>query len=108
MVLQEPGRSWWLSRLPPILVESLRLTSWISGHLASNFCTVLGCHPTIGLYRAGAKAQLGAKQTATTTGGINEETGANITGIQSQWNLTNPDPGSGPLAPLNATNSREL
>ena len=79
-----------------------------SGHLASELCTVLGCDSSIGLYRPGAKAQLGAEQTATTTGGINEETGANITGIPSQWNLTNPDPGSGPLAPLNATVSSEL
>ncbi len=56
---------------------------------------------------AGAAAQLAAERTATTSGGVNELTGANITEIPSQWNRSNPDPGSGPLAPLNATVSGE-
>ena len=56
---------------------------------------------------AGAASQLAAEKTATTSGGVNELTGANITEIPSQWNLSNPDPGSGPLAPLNATVSSE-
>jgi hypothetical protein len=59
-------------------------------------------------FLAGARAQLVAEQVAATNGGITEQTGASITGIPSQWNLTHPDPGSGPMAPLNATNSSEL
>ena len=56
---------------------------------------------------AGAAAQLAAEKTATASGGVNELTGVNITEVPSQWNLSNPDPGSGPLAPLNATVSSE-
>ena len=57
---------------------------------------------------AGARAQLTSERTATTSGGVNMETGVNITEIPSQWNMSHPDPGSGPLAPLNATVSGEL
>ena len=56
-------------------------------------------------YHAGAKAHLSAERAALAGVGVNWDTGANITGIPSQWNVTTPDPDSGPLAQLNTSSS---
>ena len=56
-------------------------------------------------FNAGAKAHLAALRTASYGIGINWDTGSNITGIPSRWNVSTPDPNSGPLAQLNTSTS---